>query len=259
MLPSDWREMEDALAAAWPVPWSVRYDEFELRASPEESNRGNCARIRTERPNLDSLLRAAEPFFERNGGVVQVAVPGPLLDTDQDLVARGFKIVDPSFIMSREAPGSAPPSIPADLTADLRAAPDREWLRGWEECAEAGPERSPNLSVFLPDRGRACFVSLRDDAGSVVAVGSSVCYGKWRCLGNLATRRGARGRGIGRLVLRILAARPAAGIERDVLQVDRGNGARRLYESEGFRLVYPYHYRRLPNLDPEVINDPAPR
>lgn len=199
-----------------------------------------------ERPDVEAIVRVARPFFEGHGRPVQVAVPEPLAAIDRDLAASGLQAVNPSLFMRRELRVEPAPLLPKDVRVDVDSVPRAEWLEAWAECAELGQSQDANFSIVRKAGRRARYVSLHDERGKPLAVGSWVCHGRWRCFGNLATRRDARGAGLGSLVLGVLAAQPAAGVEHDVLQVDRDGPAQRLYGKHGFRTALAYHYRREP-------------
>lgn len=236
--------METALAAAWPVPWTEDYGEFELRASTENSNRGNCVRLVAERPDVATLIEVARPFFERHGRPLQIAVSEPLAFADRELAAIGLGAVNPSLIMKRPAPCGADSPIPERLRVEGHTSPTSTWLAAWSECAGLGATQDAHFSIVKKMRDRAYFVSLHDGSGAPLAVGSFVCHGPWRCFGNLATRKDARQQGFGSLVLEVLTAREVSGVDYDILQVDRHNPAVNLYRKHEFRSAYPYHYRR---------------
>ncbi len=244
MIPPDRREMEAALAASWPVPWTEDCGDFELRASPENSNRGNCVRLISEQQDVRAVIETARPFFERHHRPLQIGVSDPLRGVDEQLAALGLGAINPSLIMSRRAQERPDEAIPDRIRVQGEIVASEGWLAAWADCAELGTARDEHFSIARKMCDRAYFVSLYDDTGLALAVGSYVCHGRWRCFGNLATRKAVRGRGIGSLVLTTLSAHRPPGVDADLLQVDRPNPAVRLYRNHEFGVAYSYHYRR---------------
>lgn len=118
-----------------------------------------------------------------------------------------------------------------------RPAPVQVWAR-------------PELSMLLDDWGRVGDVAVVAEQPAGAAVGAA-WFRLWSAethsygfvdertpeLG-LAVRAGCRGRGVGRFLLRgLIDAARRQGYPALSLSVARENRARRLYESEGFRIV----------------------
>lgn len=236
--------METALAAAWPVQWIEDCGEFELRASRENSNRGNCVRVVAADPDIATMIRAARPFFERHRRPLQIAVSEPLTVVDRELAAMGLGVVNPSLFMTRPIPHIADSPTPDHVRVQAYAWPSPTWLAAWSRCAELGSSEAVQFSIVRKMRDRTYFVSLHDEDGTPLAVGSFMCHGRWRCFGNLATQMEARRKGLGSLVLELLTAHRIPSVDYDVLQVDRHNSAVELYQRHGFRTEHGYHYRR---------------
>jgi GNAT superfamily N-acetyltransferase len=88
--------------------------------------------------------------------------------------------------------------------------------------------------------GYACAVA----GDQVVAVGRAVVDTGWAGVFGMATLPHARGAGAGTQVLAALARWAAGhGAAHLYLQVECGNGARRLYRRAGFSERCRYHYR----------------
>lgn len=106
------------------------------------------------------------------------------------------------------------------------------------------PGLSEVIGSIQPEAG--LFVLEQDDR----AVTTAVCVhdGDLAGLFEIATATADRGKGFGRrLVLSALKWAKLRGATQAWLQVEADNtGARRLYESLGFREIYRYHYRRPP-------------
>ena len=108
----------------------------------------------------------------------------------------------------------------------------------------------------LPPIGRALllsapwqgFGSIRDDDGTVIAVGRVALAGEWASITAIEVAPAWRRRGLGSAITSALCREAAArGARRVLLQVEMDNAAAlALYARVGFTPVHRYHYRVAP-------------
>lgn len=237
--------METASAAAWPVRWRESHEDFELRASTEDSNRGNCVLLKSYRPDIGAVLPVCRSFCREHGRPVQFAIWRRMAVVDDVLAAMGFASVNSSLFMLRRARPTAQPHVNGTLQVLAFELPAERWLEGWEICAGLPDPVERHFDIVRSIRHPARYVLIVTGTGEPVAVGSCSCHGRYRAFTNLATRGDHRGRGLASTVMAALAADSLlAGVAADILQVDSDNRAVHLYRRLGFEHEWSYHYRR---------------
>ncbi|WP_055481398.1 GNAT family N-acetyltransferase [Sphaerimonospora mesophila] len=200
---------------------------------------------------LAGAVAGAERFYAELGLRCVFSIgPGAVPGLDAELDRRGYRVADPTLIMTAASVWQAVPD--GDVApGKVAPGPSERWLRTWwrvdggrhhGEGDVPAMEWARRIMTGVP----AGYVRLETDAGA--GVGRGVVQGDWLGVYCMAVEPGARRRGLGRSVLRrLLAWGRERGAERAYLVVTEGNaGARALYEREGFTVAGRYHYRVAP-------------
>ncbi|CAG7648372.1 GNAT family N-acetyltransferase [Paenibacillus allorhizosphaerae] len=167
---------------------------------------------------------------------------------DAWLDSQGYVIEVPCLIMTADAAEMAKLAYRTGserFRAEILPAPDEDWMQSFIALEGHKPEllsfyRRLFDRITLPSG----FVKIKDEA-DVVAVGTSVVENGWAGFTNVVVHPERRGLGIGKRLVRELAAWSGRqGAERLYLQVIADNEpAVRLYRSAGFTDSFTYHYR----------------
>ncbi len=242
------REIEAASLRAWPALDSSALGGWTLRFSRGLSRRANSVQTGAGSGpgvELDDALRRCEQRYRARAlrpvfKIVPWTVPA---DCDARLAARGYHSEGEVSVQARALSDLAGGAEADDLRIDAAVAP--AWiatmtrlyprLQGWQESFTAIVER------IAPPRALATI----HEKGIAVAGGMAVADGELLGLFDLATDARLRRRGLGRRLVRGLAAWGAARGARQVyLQVETDNvPALNLYAKLGFEEVYRYWYR----------------
>ncbi|GIH70132.1 GNAT family N-acetyltransferase [Sphaerimonospora thailandensis] len=255
---------------AWPAPGRVTADGWIYRHAGGVTKRANSVlppadSVDSARADpagdVDSAVERAEKFYAGLGlrcvfsiGVSSVGVPsvgvssvgpGAVNGLDAELDSRGYRMVDPTLIMTAPLPRDAVPA------GEVAPEPSERWLRTWWRV-DGGRHRDDDETPAMEWARRimtgvpAGYAHLEGDTGA--GVGRGVVQGRWLGVYCMAVEPRARRRGLGRSVLRTLFAwGRERGAERAYLAVTEPNvGARTLYEREGFTVAGRYHYRVAP-------------
>ncbi|WP_440102026.1 GNAT family N-acetyltransferase [Streptosporangium sp. H16] len=238
---------------AWPAIQRVEAGGWTLRAADGVTKRANSVLPLGEPEDLQAGIERAEKFYADRGlpcvfSVGGGATPG----LDASLRARGYRVVDPTLIMTAcLAPGGGPPEEPggsweagehdgAGERVELAEAPSQAWLDAWWSVdgrfGGDGLVTAARILTGVP----AVYASLGREA-----VGRGVVQGEWFGIYSMAVLPHARRRGHGRKMLRALLSHARAqGTQRAYLVVVESNtAARALYERQGFTVAGRYHYR----------------
>ncbi len=231
---------------AWPPArvididgWHCRMDRGVTRRANSILAHGGAEDLKKRLDKVTNFYGAADlrPCFQITPATNPSALE-PLLDE------RGFGCEGESLVLRLDAatPGRASGAYD---DVGLMAGPSDEWLReflvGWPadksqiRCNILKRIRVPHVYAFI---------------GPVTAPSSkamAVCDGKRGWINSMYTDQNERRKGLGRRVLMsLLHWLSGQGATQIYLQVEADNTpARRLYESCGFRVLYPYHYRVL--------------
>ncbi|MER5649898.1 GNAT family N-acetyltransferase [Streptosporangium sp. NPDC002524] len=227
---------------AWPALQRVDAGSWTLRAADGVTKRANSVLPLGEPEDLLTGIEGAEKFYADRGlpcvfSVGGGATPG----LDAALEARGYRVVDPTLVMTaRLVPGEPGGREEAGEKVELAEAPSQAWLDAWWSVdgrfGGDGLATAARILTGVP----AVYASLGREA-----VGRGVVQGEWFGIYSMAVLPHARRRGHGREVLRALLSHARAqGTQRAYLVVVESNtAARALYERQGFTVAGRYHYR----------------
>ncbi len=239
-----WR-VERVCHLAWPSLKEEDQGDWVFRFSGGLSRRGNSANPRRAvSSDLDSMLKAAEAAYPREGLPIIVRVPGMLkAAVETELAARGFRPEGETLTLHCDLP-----QMPMRRDPDVHIAqrPDAAWLeRLWDLKSLSEHDRRTYRAIVGALSVPAGFMTLRI-GGIDVAMGFVAIHDRLACIESLITDPAHRGRGHAkRLIGAMLAWAIGEGAEGACLQVVADNDiAIRLYRGMGFRDLYPYRYWR---------------
>lgn len=249
----------EELAANAVLPTTVQLvDGWLLRAWPGAPFRRSSSvlPIRGDARGLDARIAIAEEFYRRRELPVRFQL-GPVVEPPElepHLAARGYEIEARSLLqVARVADVLRATSDAArdPLRTEVEERPEAAWLDA--AAAGHGDERGARRRVLsygevlarIGPRGAVAVVRDADD--TVAGTGFVVAERGWAGVLGMGTRPAMRRRGVGTLLLHVLAERAARlGAQRMYLQVEAGNvPALALYAHAGFDAAYGYHYRTL--------------
>jgi N-acetylglutamate synthase len=235
-------DIETAGFASWPcleeelfLGWHLRFAEgFTKRAN--SVNAGAHAEVLAD-AELD-LIEAQ--YHQRHLPTIFRLCSAPAVSgIDSLLAARGYRVVDPSLVMtcpldSRNRSDAAPDSLAAE-----------EWLEKYHAISgksKAQQEAHLQLLERMPET-RAFVASLHE--GQALACGIGVLSQHYLGLFEIATRATHRRQGLASdLCRQLLSWGRGQGAHTAFLQVEANNhGAIRIYENLGFQRCYDYWYR----------------
>ncbi|GII54858.1 acetyltransferase [Planotetraspora thailandica] len=231
---------------AWPAAHRTEWGNWAFRHAGGVTKRANSVLPLGEPDDLSRAVDEAEAFYARLGGPCVFSIGGGApAGLDAELESRGYRLVDPTLVMT--APATAGSGRPAE--AQIEHAPSQRWLDTWWEVDGGrhpdGGEITAKEWAARILRGVEAGYASQERAS---AVGRAVPQGEWLGIYCMAVLPAARRRGLGGSVLRtMLAWGGEQGASHAYLVVtERNAGARALYESEGFGVVARYHYRVRP-------------
>lgn len=242
--------LEDLTMTAWPALRTIHHDGWLIRLSGGHTGRANSVNViapghlppAEKIPVAEAAYRAAglDSLFR----LTPLSPPG----LDAALAAAGYAAESPSLVLllDRLPPGPDGERGADGVTVTIDPAPGRDWIDAY--CAITGVPDSRRaalagiLSAIAPT---ALYGAARVD-GAIVATALTVIDRGHAGLFDVGTRADLRGRGLAGLVIRALLSRAATlGASAAYLQVGAANTpALSLYTRLGFRMAYPYHYRR---------------
>ena len=211
---------------AWPAPNRVTAGEWVFRHAAGVTKRANSVLALGE-----GSIEAAERFYAGLGLPCVFSIGGGAPEgLDGELAARGYRLVDPTLVMTAPAAYGTPEVTVEDI-------PSREWMDTWWSVDggrhAGGAEWGERILTGVP----AGYASV-----GAVAVGRGVRQGEWLGVYCMAVRPEERRKGLGRAILRGLRAW-GAGRNAYLLVTEANAAARALYEREGFTVAGRYHYR----------------
>ncbi|GAA0377737.1 hypothetical protein Acor_43660 [Acrocarpospora corrugata] len=229
------QDFDHLIHQAWPAPEQVRAGSWIFRYAAGVTKRANSVLPLSGTGSWDRV-DAAERFYRERGRPCVFSIgPGAEQGLDAELERRGYRVVDPTFIMTGETAPAAP--------IQIASRPSPDWLTTWWEV-DGG--RHPGI----PDaRDWAERILTGVPAGYAAAgpdaVGRGVRQGDWLGIYCMAVRPPARRKGNGTTVLNgLLGWGHEHGARRAYLVVTQANAAARaMYERSGFVISGRYHYR----------------
>jgi N-acetylglutamate synthase len=240
---ADYAALEAAAFASWPAlePEELLHG-WRLRYAQGYTRRANSANCGLQAQGLDAARIGEIAARYRQRGLPAVfrltslaTPPG----SDAALAVRGYKLVEPSLVMSlgrldRLEPAESPRAVDAGT-----------WGAAYEAVSGKGGVARGALQRMLRaiEGERACAVEWED--GEPACCGMGVVSGGRLGLFNIATAPGRRRRGHAEALCRkLLAWGAAAGARSAYLQVGEANAAAvALYRKLGFAPAYTYWYR----------------
>ncbi|WP_169984610.1 N-acetyltransferase [Microbispora sp. H10836] len=229
---------------AWPAPGRAEDGGWVYRHAGGVTKRANSVLALGERTDLPEAVGRAERFYAGLGQPCVFSVGmGASRGLDDELGRRGYRLVDPTLVMTR-------PLTSGGLAAGavVEDAPSERWLHTWWSV-DGGRHRDTGE---IPARTWGERILSGVPAGYVLldegAVGRGVPQGRWLGIYCMAVEPRVRRRGLGAAVLRtLLAWGEGHGADSAYLVVTEANAAARaLYEREGFTVAGRYHYRVRP-------------
>lgn len=240
-------DVETLAARGWPGAEQERLGGWLLRAGCGASGRANSA-LPAGDPGLavGAAVDAVQDWYAARGLPPQIQLPealGPRFPAFRrppealtaELSARGWVGVKPTLVMVGDVRRLPPRSAPYPLRSSWADAPDERW---WELDGAGAPRREEALAA--PAR----YLTLREQAGGLVAAGRLAVVDDWCGLTNLTVSPAKRGRGHGRRAVEAMLVEGARhGVKFVYLQVTEENAvARALYDSHGLALHHRYRY-----------------
>lgn len=242
-------DLEAAAFTAWPALEQVRQHGWLLRSAQGYTKRANSANALPGATRLDAAqLADIEAFFKARQlptifRLASFALPAGV---DEVLADRGYRWVDPSWVMVRELRPDAAHPAPAPPTPWPVSAAD--WLAGFQAISgKLGADQALHLQL-LQAITAPCAWALHWDGDTPVGCGLAVLVDGRLGLFDIATAASRRGQGLASdLCRQLLDWGRRGGAHTAFLQVTASNtGAIRLYERLGFRPAYRYGYRVAP-------------
>ncbi|GIH76364.1 GNAT family N-acetyltransferase [Planobispora longispora] len=232
---------------AWPAFERVERDGWTLRTADGVTKRANSVLPLGAPADPEAAVGRAEEFYASRGQPCVFSIGrGATAGLDALLDARGYRLVDPTLVMTAPLAGAVADRSEGGADGEspgtevrFATAPGREWMDVWWSVdGRYGPGRDTVMRILtgVP----AVYASLDGEA-----VGRGVSQGEWFGVYCMATLPHARRRGhAGRLLDALLSHGREQGAEQAYLVVVEANtAARSLYERLGFTVAGRYHYR----------------
>ncbi len=238
------RGLEERAFNAWPARRTFMIGGWLLRLSDGYSKRANSVSALAPDLPFEAVRCAAEALFDRHARptIFRLSPLSPV-DVDAALQAAGYRLIDPSLVMTAIIDTTTTPEA-----VRIGTAPDPAWSNGFAE-ASGLDERDRDLHhVMVSSIALTSAFAAVMENGRPVAFGLGVHERGMVGIFDVVVAPRHRGRGHGRMITRaLLAWGGQAGAGEAYLQVGAQNlAARRLYADLGFRDAYPYHYRQRP-------------
>ena len=236
------RALEERCFNAWPAQSSLLMQGWLVRCGDGFTGRANSASpLFPDRLPDHALIDAVSARFTA-AGLKPTFRLTPLAPQGcaEHLIARGFAADKPSLVLHLPEITAAVP----DARAQVTAMPTPDWIAGATHSYGDRADTLPALTKLLARMSLpAGYVTLRVH-GVGAAFGLAVAERGMVGLFDLSVAPAHRRAGLGRaLIDALLAYGRAQGASSAYLQVSAGNTvALALYESVGFKSVYPYTY-----------------
>ncbi|WP_158374630.1 GNAT family N-acetyltransferase [Cellulosimicrobium cellulans] len=234
-------------AATWRPAATRDVDGWRLGLSGGFTRRANSALPLATPEDLDATLGRVEAVYAAAGqpSVVRVCSDAPE-GLAAALATRGYAERAVTDVLVRDLAALPPEHVaaPPALRVDVADAPDDAWLAGWLGVKAGGGTVDAATARAVVAGSPALYLTAADADGATLGVLRAALEGGWTGLSCLMVARGARRRGLGRLLTRLgLRAAADRGATRAFLQVEAANaGAADLYAAEGFRPAERYAY-----------------
>ncbi|MBF6611762.1 MAG: GNAT family N-acetyltransferase [Chloroflexi bacterium] len=239
--------IEEMAANAWPAPIQQQLEGWTLRAASNVTRRANSVHAVGPTPHYTAWLDEITDFYRR----LSLPVRFQLCDASPaglDAFLEGHDYI----VEARSAvyiAGCRAVLERVEKTGRFGVATysmlEEGWLDTFIKIEGIAEEKKAVYQQILSRIGpRTCYLRLELE-GKAVGIGSAACERGWSGLFNIATAPEHRRKGIGREIVRALAAWSLQnGAERLYLQVLSTNDAAiSLYSRLGFSPLYDYHYR----------------
>ena len=232
--------LERRALKAWPALRTIASGGWEFRFSDGYTKRANSANALSPTSPFAEVRQAAETLYLERG-LPPIFRISPLAgaDTDLQLDEAGYRLIEPSLVMT------APVDGVGDCAGGELAAASPEWLDGYARASRLTADvRGKHAAILRRIAAPAAFVTLRSD-GEAVGYGLAVYEQGFVGLFDIVVAPGKRGRGHGRVLTDALRSwGRRMGARTAYLQVHRANSAAlSVYDSLGFKEAYGYHYR----------------
>jgi ribosomal protein S18 acetylase RimI-like enzyme len=229
---------------AWPALQQVLYDGWVLRFANGYTKRANSINpLYDSRGALAEKIDFCERCYAERGlpaifRLTSCLAPPQL---DQALERRGYRLLDPSLVLTADLRDRSP-SEPA---LELRAEAVETWMQLFEQLADhrfSGPDTHRAMLEAIPAE-RLLVAGVV--GGEIVGCGVGVLEDQHFGLFDIAVARGQRNRGFGtQLIAGMLDWARQRGAQYGYLQVMSANApARHVYAKLGFEEAYHYWYR----------------
>lgn len=244
-------DVELLAARGWPGLTAERLGGWLLRAGAGASGRANsCLPLGDPGMPVPDAVARVQEWYDARGLRPCFQVPwalGPRYpafrrapqDVTEHLAQREWSLERATAVLVADVRRLAPRATPYPLRSTWAEAPDEAW---WAIDGADAPRRQE--AVAAPAR----YLTVREQAGGVVAAGRLALIDDWCGISNLTVVPAKRGRGHGRRALEAMLAEGArAGARFAYLQVMESNAAGLgLYESHGFVRHHAYAYAKPP-------------
>lgn len=247
--PSDLAEVLDLELLAfsgWPALETQDLAGWRLRFSRGYTKRANSINAlapdaRFDPATIDDLERR---YRERGLRPVWRVTPLTPAAAVAALEERGYPIIEESLVQRRRLAGR----LEGDPAVRIRPEPTKPWLDAFiRHSPVAEPHIPPMLEMLGRIRSPVGF-AMAEELGEPLALAIGAVEGEHMGLFDVLVMPAARRRGLARRVTESLYAWAAGhGARFAYLQVVATNAAARpLYDAQGFKTVYKYHYRAPP-------------
>ncbi len=227
---------------AWPAQRVEARGGWEFRLSGGFTKRANSANAVAPGVSFTGIRAAAEAFYaERGQAAIFRLSPLAPPEADAELAAAGYRLFDPSLVLSRQIlpPAAEHPAV------EITSTPSAAWLDGFAAAnGVAGRHHALHHAMVAAIAAPAAFATLHE-AGHAIGFGLAVAEDGAVGFYDIVIAPERRGRGHGRALMgALLDWGRRAGAHWAYLQVRGENqAALRLYASLGFTELYRYHYR----------------
>lgn len=253
---SDLEVLENLMDRAWPAPVRNDTGEWVFRAAEGVTQRANSVWPRCQARSAPDALREAEQWYRlhRLPPIFQVFDDEKSSALNALLDERRYTRQSETLIMVRGTAPALTASSARDVDAiagvELAAAPSAEWLGLWWSVDGRGGASPPAIVRTILVGCPALYALVRDDDGTVAAVGRlALPEGSgWGGVYAMATSPQHRRNGYASAVLEaLLTVGRKLDVEGFWLLVTKSNaGARMLYGKAGFTERGRYLYRQAP-------------
>ncbi|MBI3461131.1 GNAT family N-acetyltransferase [Candidatus Acetothermia bacterium] len=241
-----WKRLDEVSLNSWPALQQILFDGWILRFAKGYTKRANSVNpLYESRMDVNKKIDTCEKFYRDRGlsTIFRLTPFSSPTSLDQILEKRGYKKVDPSFVLYLNLKNYKPKSTPS---AKLRCEEDiNAWLKLFCKLSESSLElHQTHKEILRAISSRRILASLIDSR-KTVACGMGVLENDYFGLFDLVTAPQERNKGYGaKLVLLLLRWAKENGASHAYLQVVSSNTpARHLYAKLGFQEAYQYWYR----------------